>query len=131
MRRYLALSSIPTMFRAEELLDLTQCAFPELFDDTEYWRSIEGAPYFHWVNPALRGKISAATYWNLMEIYNREMMALCQSEKVECFDLAAVVPHSSDYMYDVCHFTELGCALVTRELAQFLRRSGEIQSRQH
>jgi lysophospholipase L1-like esterase len=95
---------------------------PMLFADTEYWRSVEGAPYFHWLHHELLGKLSAATYWKLLELYNQEMLAVCREEGVECFDLAAAVPHSPEFLYDVCHFTERGCQLVASQVAAYLRQ---------
>lgn len=93
---------------------------PLLYNDTDYWRGIEGN--FYWVNQT-KGRLSAATYWRLLNTYNQALLETCAQEKVECFDLAAAVPHDENYFYDNGHFNERGAALVADSLAKFLEGS--------
>lgn len=88
-----------------------------LFDDTPYYRGIEGK--FNWINTS-KYTLSAASYWKLLNIYNQELMKICSEQGVECFDLASVVPHSNLYFYDAVHFNERGAELVTQKLTEFL-----------
>ena len=91
---------------------------PSLFDDTPYWRGIEGE--FYWVKN-VKGKLSAATHWKLLDIYNKELMEVCKDENVECIDLASLIPHSKLYFYDITHFNEKGAELVAEKIIEFLK----------
>lgn len=104
------------------MIFLTQ---PMLFDDTEYWRKIEGE--FYWIKNT-KGKLSAATYWKLLNIYNKELLDTCRVEGVDCYDLASAVPHSDKYFHDSVHFTEYGAELVAEKLAEFLSKPGLLQN---
>lgn len=90
---------------------------PLLFSDSEYWRTIEGG--FYWTR-AGGTPLSAATYWQMLDAYNRELLAVCASARIECFDLAGHVPHRPEYFYDAAHFTEAGAELAAQEVAEFL-----------
>ncbi len=92
-------------------------AQPLLFEDSEYWRRVQGG--FYWVSTK-RPPLPAATYWRMLDVYNRELLAVCARVRVECFDLAAQVPHSPEYFYDAAHFTENGAELVAQRVAEFL-----------
>jgi lysophospholipase L1-like esterase len=91
---------------------------PMLFDDTEYWRGIKGT--FYWFKKT-KDKISAATYWKLLDIYNKGLLETCKTENAECFDLASAIPHSDLYFYDSFHFTERGAELVAAKVAKYLK----------
>ena len=93
---------------------------PLRYEDTEHWRGIEG--YFYWINQT-KGRLSAATYWKLLQIYNQVLLETCANEKVECFDLASAIPHSDEYFYDTGHFTEKGAQLVSEKVSEFMRVS--------
>lgn len=67
-------------------------------------------------------KISAATYWRMLNIYNQELLKICEERRVPCYDLASHVPHSDQYFYDAVHFNEAGAALVAREVDQAVRQ---------
>ena len=98
---------------------------PLLYDDTDYWRGIEGN--FYWINQT-KGRLSAATYWKLLNIYNRTLVDTCAQENVECFDLASVVPHDANYFYDNGHFNERGAALVADSLSTFMNEGSRQQT---
>lgn len=89
---------------------------PMLFDDTPYWRQVEGQ--FYWLNN--KYILSAATYWKLLEIFNKELLETCFLENVEYIDLASLIPHNELYFYDSVHFTEKGAELVAQKIADFL-----------
>jgi lysophospholipase L1-like esterase len=93
---------------------------PLLYEDTEYWKGIEGN--FYWINQT-KGRLSAATYWKLLDIYNKTLLETCAKEKVECFDLASAIPHDGNYFYDNGHFNERGATLVAEQVAGFLKQS--------
>jgi lysophospholipase L1-like esterase len=99
------------------MIFLTQ---PTLTEDNEYWRTIEGV--FYWVQTP-KNLLSAAGAWRLLDAYNRELIAVCAQEGVECFDLAAAVPHRDEYFIDPVHFTERGADLVARKVAEYLNAS--------
>ncbi|HBH00816.1 MAG: hypothetical protein A2X36_02140 [Elusimicrobia bacterium GWA2_69_24] len=90
---------------------------PLLFEDSEYWQTIEGG--FYWIE-ARKAPLAATTYWRMLDAYNREMLDVCARQRVECLDLARQVPARPDYFYDAAHFTEAGAELVARSVAGFL-----------
>lgn len=98
-----------------ETIFLTQ---PCLFEDTPYWSAREGDTY--WIDNKA-SKIDAATFWKLLQVYNRELMAVTESRGIPCYDLAAAIPHSRVYFRDAVHFTEAGAELVAEHVAQFIR----------
>ena len=84
----------------------------------------------------MKRTFSCATYWKLLDIYNKELLRTCREEHVECFDLASAVPHSDQYFYDSVHFNERGAALVAEKVGAFLRQSmpppaGRVAERVH
>jgi hypothetical protein len=93
---------------------MTQPLWPE---DTLRWRAVEGS--FYWAKDTSR-RLSAATYARMMTVYNRRLLAICQSENVACFDLARSMPHDDRYYEDLAHFTPEGCARVARLVADYL-----------
>jgi hypothetical protein len=56
-----------------------------------------------------------------MEAYNQRLLAVCRETGTECVDLAAVVPRTTEYFWDDCHFTDRAQALVAETLAAALR----------
>jgi len=98
------------------VLFLTQ---PMMFDDTPYWRGIQGEMY--WLKDQTI-KISAATYWRMLSIYNQTLLDVCRERNVPCYDLASHIPHSDQYFYDAVHFNEAGAALVASEVDKAVRQ---------
>ncbi|MBN1586605.1 MAG: SGNH/GDSL hydrolase family protein, partial [Candidatus Omnitrophica bacterium] len=96
---------------------------PSLFEDTEYWQTIQGGDY--WMTQ-MRLSISAATQWRMQEIFNQALIKICAQERIPCLDLGARIPHDSNYFYDSTHFTEAGAALVAQELRAFLESEGLV-----
>jgi len=89
---------------------------PMLFEDTPYWRSKVGRLY--WVQNE-SGELSAATFAKLLNIYNQKLLEICKQDHVECFDLAAVIPHDVKYFDDAVHFNIAGAALVGEKVASY------------
>lgn len=56
-----------------------------------------------------------------LHLYNETTLGLCVDLGIECFDLAARVPKTTDAFYDDVHFNERGAELVAEELAAWLR----------
>ncbi|MCK4305706.1 MAG: SGNH/GDSL hydrolase family protein [Candidatus Eisenbacteria sp.] len=100
------------------LVFLTQ---PTLFEDNEYWAGISDRQY--WIRKR-KHQISAAATARLLSRINQALMRICNEEQVECFDLAARVPHSFEYFYDAFHFTEKGASLVASEIAAHFSQHG-------
>jgi len=92
---------------------------PLLFDDTDYWRGV--THQFYWMR-RMKRTYSCATYWKLLDIYNKELLRTCREEHVECFDLASAIPHSDQYFYDSVHFNERGAALVAEKVSAFMQQ---------
>src|SRR5439155_26754093 len=87
---------------------------PMLFDETDRWRHVEGS--FYWIHDTT-GVLSAASYWRLLDVYNRALVTTCEAESVACCDLASEIPHDARYFYDGVHVTDAGAALVAKRLA--------------
>jgi len=97
---------------------------PLLFDSTQAWKSLVGWDYSA---NGKKGKLSAATYAKLLDIFNEELKMVCAEKKVEVFDLASEIPHRRDYFYDMMHFNEAGASLVADKIAAYLQ--SRIQQR--
>jgi lysophospholipase L1-like esterase len=97
---------------------------PSIWEDTEYWRGIQGT--YYWV-VSDDTRLSAANYSIILDIFNKELLAICEEEGVPCLDLASLVPHSFESFYDGVHFNETGSAMVAEFLAEFLRDEGLVQ----
>ena len=93
---------------------------PLLYDDSEYWEGIEGG--FYWIKKT-KNILSAAIYWKLLDIFNKELIEVCRVENVECLDLASIVPHSDLYFYDAFHFNEEGAELAADKVADYLKNN--------
>lgn len=105
-----------------QIIFMTQ---PSLWEDSDYWRGIQESYYWR---PGENSRLSAATVWKMLEIFNSELISICSSEGIPCMDLASMVPHSSDYFYDGMHFNEAGAQLVSDLLADFMIEQNLIQN---
>src|SRR5262249_16201137 len=45
----------------------------------------------------------------ILDAYNQVMREVCREEKVDCIDLAALLPRDTTVFYDDCHFNLSGC----------------------
>jgi hypothetical protein len=70
-----------------------------------------------------RGYLSPKAAAAAMKRYNDVLMQTCQTERVECWDLAAVVPKDSSAFVDDEHFNEHGAAIVARFLTDMLLKT--------
>ena len=80
-----------------------------------------------WVGPLhqfhqSRGYVSAADLADGMDRFNSTLLAACTNQGLECYDLAAAIPKTSEYFYDDVHMTEAGSRLVAKWLAGVLGR---------
>jgi len=94
---------------------------PSLIDDNEYWSGKEGK--FFWIKK-YKYNLPAATYWKMLDIFNKELLRICKEENIEIFDLASEIPHNEKYFYDYAHFTEAGSELVADKVGGFILKSG-------
>jgi len=90
---------------------------PVIFEDTPYWSGIQGTTYYL---TNQRRSISAATFRQLLDIYNAALMNISAEERVPCLDLAEVMSGRRDLMYDTCHYNEPGAEFVAEQVASFL-----------
>jgi lysophospholipase L1-like esterase len=96
------------------MLFMTQ---PMLYSEEPYWRDKLGIMY--WVHDS-GVRYSAATYWKMLALFNGDLITICRNNGVPCYDLAAVVPHSDRYFYDIVHFNDNGARLVAQKTAEFI-----------
>ncbi|MCK5117087.1 MAG: SGNH/GDSL hydrolase family protein [Candidatus Aegiribacteria sp.] len=90
---------------------------PLLFEDNDYWRSVQGGSY--WFGGA-DSEFSAASYWLILNTLNNDLIEVCQRENVAYIDLASVIPHSRDIFYDSMHLTEYGAVMVGEKAADYI-----------
>jgi lysophospholipase L1-like esterase len=82
---------------------------PLLFEDTPYWNGIRWFSRYHGRQPYA---VSAGTYARMLSIFNKNLLQICEEQRVSCFDLGAAIPHEQKYFYDATHFNDAGAALV-------------------
>jgi len=118
----------------------THCLF---LTQTSLWRPDLSAAdqqllWFGWVGPWTKpiGYIGVADAARALEAYNHTLLDVCQSNRLECFDLASRVPRDTSNFYDDFHLTEKGAGEVARALtdyvlgrAPFAERSDLLTSR--
>jgi hypothetical protein len=94
--------------------------------------------WFGWVGSWRKpiGYIGVADAARALEAYNHTLLDVCQSNGLECFDVASHVPHDTSNFYDDFHLTEKGAGEVARALvdyflarAPFAERSDFLTSR--
>lgn len=95
---------------------------PSLYEDNQYWSQILARSY--WIKNQ-KYRISAATQWRMLEIFNHELIRICKEQEVECFDLALQIPHGFEYFYDPFHFTEKGAESVATEVATHMTKDSK------
>ena len=66
------------------------------------------------------GFVSAANLELAIQRFNDTLLSVCQSEGLECFDLAAKIPRDTSAFYDDCHFNDDGSRLVAEHLGSYL-----------
>jgi lysophospholipase L1-like esterase len=96
---------------------------PLLFGGGERWKHVTGQEF--WVGEQ-KLKISAATYWKLLQVYNHELIEVCKENKVPCLNLASKIPHSEDHFYDIVHFNDHGAQKVAEYAAEFWEKEGDL-----
>jgi len=101
-----------------KMVFLTQ---PIIFEDTSYWKGVEGTVY--WIKNNGH-TLSAAAFYRMLDIFNKELIDVCRENNVLVYDLTSVIPHNDKYFYDTVHFTELGSRMVADKLAEFMFKSG-------
>jgi lysophospholipase L1-like esterase len=56
----------------------------------------------------------------LVSAYNETLARVCQAYKVDCLDMAALLPHDTTCFYDDCHLNEHGTKLMAKKLSRHL-----------
>lgn len=112
-------SNIRTIIRQSReasvrIVFLTQ---PLLMEDNEYWQIRKGRS-LHTIG--LNVIYSGATIWKMLDIFNMEIVQICQEEGVPCFDLATSLGHDDVFFTDDMHFSEAGTYQVAILVSRFL-----------
>lgn len=100
---------------------------PMLYGDDERWEDVKGE--FFWISEPRFKRLSAKSMWELQQIYNRELIAICEENEVPVLDLAAMIPHDETHFYDPVHFTDVGSQAVAQALAGFMLEKGLLGER--
>jgi lysophospholipase L1-like esterase len=87
--------------------------------------------WFGWVGPQddPKGYVSIEQLADAMSRYNGALLETCAQERLECMDLAAVVPKDTSALFDDCHFNENGARLVAARVAEYLRATAPFAVR--
>ncbi len=64
-----------------------------------------------------------------LESYNRILVAACRQWGIECIDLAADYPRTTECFYDDCHFTIRGSELAAGKISAYLLNTPPYRSR--
>jgi hypothetical protein len=86
---------------------------------------------FGWVGPPFQpqGHVSLLDLEKGLDLYNTVIFNVCIHSRIECVDLASVVPKDSSVFYDDVHLTERGARLVANTIATYLLSHPPFQSR--
>ncbi len=90
---------------------------PLLIDDSPKWSSVKARSF--WMKEQ-RFELDGASYARLLDRFNQVLIEVCEEHDATCFDLAGIVPHSTDYYYDMVHFNDAGARLVGEQLAYLM-----------
>ncbi len=84
---------------------------------------------FGWVGPPFhpRGHVSMPDLEIGLNSYNQVMIQVCQGSRVECVDLASVLPKDGSVFYDDVHFTEEGARLTADAVASYILKQPPFQ----
>jgi lysophospholipase L1-like esterase len=84
--------------------------------------------------PVLDRLAPGAAYYSIealaegMVRYNAELLRVCAGRGVECVDVAAGMPQSTQIFYDDAHFTDAGAALLARLVADYLLATEPLEA---
>lgn len=67
-----------------------------------------------------RGRYDPADLRDAMDTFNLRLLEVCETEQIECIDIAASMNGNPDYFVDDMHFNELGSAKVASLIAEYL-----------
>lgn len=78
--------------------------------------------WFGWIGREFEpiGYLSERDAEVAMNVYNNELLTICEEERLECFDLAPEVPKGTTSFYDDVHFNEEGAMTVSRLVSDYL-----------
>ena len=66
------------------------------------------------------GYLSAADLEKAMYAWNDALLRVCEKRHLECFDLAARIPKTTEAFYDDSHSTDRGASMYADQLAKYL-----------
>lgn len=56
-----------------------------------------------------------------LETFNRTLLEVCAAHRLDCLDLDARIPRTTEFFFDDVHFTERGATAVAEETAAWIR----------
>jgi len=122
-RRNLDRIAVTVRKHSAGVLFVTQPALwqPDIAPETDrllWMGSVEGLPGMN-----NRGAYySAAVLSRMLDRYNETLLEFCREKGLECVDLAARIPRTTEALYDDVHFNEAGARMVAEVLDDHLRR---------
>ena len=76
-----------------------------------------GGPVGRWGNH--KGYASIEDLASALSTYNRTLLDVCHENRLECYDLASVIPQDVSAFYDDSHYNENGARIVAKHLADY------------
>ena len=73
-----------------------------------------------WQDAANAAYLSAADLERAMNAWNSALLEVCAEKHLECFDLAAHIPKTTEAFYDDSHSTDRGAEMYAQRLTEYL-----------
>jgi hypothetical protein len=83
-----------------------------------------------WHGDQNAGYLSAADLERAMRAWNAALLKVCAEKHLECFDLAARIPKTTEAFYDDSHSTDRGAEMYAKQLMEYLLSKPPFENRQ-
>ncbi|MCH7591559.1 MAG: SGNH/GDSL hydrolase family protein [Planctomycetes bacterium] len=91
---------------------------PLLIEDSPQWANVRARS--SWMKKQ-KVHLTGDGYARLLDRFNDVLLDICAQRNVPCLDLAGIVPHSTDYYYDLVHYNDAGAKLVGEAVGAYFR----------
>ena len=82
---------------------------PLLIEDSPQWAGVRARST--WMKKE-KVHLTGDGYARLLDRFNEVLLDICAHRDAPCLDLAGLVPHSTDYYYDLVHYNDAGAKLI-------------------
>lgn len=92
---------------------------PLLIEDLPRWAKVRARS--SWMKKQ-KVHLTGDGYARLLDRFNSVLIDICAQRDVPCLDLAELVPHSTDYYYDLVHYNDAGAKLVGEAVGAYFHQ---------